>query len=100
MLGQADGLRRTFLVAGWACFAGVAFIAQELVRVWHDIAGQAHAQDSVGWLDLSGAAWPSRWLYVAGHAWILAALIPARAARPWDRILFGLLFVGLATVHA
>ena len=86
-------------ITGILCLAGVSFLARQLVPSWIDL---RQLPLSNGWLDLSGAAWPSRWLYAGAHAWLCVAAARSApiAGATVDRFLFVALLVAVLTAHA
>jgi hypothetical protein len=92
--------------SGVLCLLGVLYLLQELGRAWLEtraVASQIPSGVSAGgWLDMSGAAWLARWLYVGAHIWV--AVVAVRWARglrvtPTNRLLLFVLCGGLAGVH-
>ena len=94
---------RLYRWAGLACLAGVLFLCQELGRHVLELQALGGVTTSSGWLNLSGAALPAIWLYWLGHAWAVAFLGVPKLRSAVGRggwLLWGLLAVGLLTVHA
>jgi hypothetical protein len=91
---------------GIACLVGVLFLLQELLRTLLDVAELESRSSagfgSAGWLDMSGAATPAAWLYLAGHVWVFLFGIrwrswPNIGATDWT--VCGLLTIGIMAVQ-
>jgi len=98
---------RVFTWLGLVCLVGVLFLFQDLGRAWlgtRAIGSQRGPDFGVsGWLDMSRAASPSRWLYIGAHVWLVAVLATwVRGTLPTriQFVLLSLLGLGTLGIHA